>query len=246
MVMKRLKELVKRYTPSLLLDPMLKMTSARFQRAQGYDAFVSLDAASGPLPDNGRAELVAYANVILGFDNRNPKAIDLAHNLFLVGAVLAFKPRQLLELGIGTGYVTASLAHAVRYNTAGQLTSVDSWLDTGGKEPELAAGLRALGVNIVRSREEEFVRSAPTDTYDLLVSDADHEHSPEWLDQHMRITRRGGLMFFHDTNQPDIYPALATMESKVAALGLPYIHFKQATRPGELCDRGWLFVINQK
>jgi protein-L-isoaspartate O-methyltransferase len=237
---------VNRYTPSVLLDPMLKVTSARFQRAQGYDAFVSLKAAGGPLPDDGRAELAAYTNIILGFDNRNPKAIDLAHNLFLIGAVLAFKPRRLLELGIGTGYVTASLAHAVRYNQVGQLTSVDSWLDTGGKEPEMAAGLRALGVNIVRSGEEEFVRSAPTDAFDILVSDADHERSPQWLDQHMRITRRGGLMFFHDTNQPQIYPALATMESKVAALGLPYIHFKEGTRPGELCNRGWLFAINQK
>ncbi len=50
------------------------------------------------------------------FDNANTVAIDLAHNVFLVGALLARKPDNLLELGVGSGYVTHSLLHGMRFN----------------------------------------------------------------------------------------------------------------------------------
>jgi predicted O-methyltransferase YrrM len=166
--------------------------------------------------------------------------------MFLIGAVLSQKPRNVLELGIGTGYVTASVALALRYNQVGTLTSVDNWFDTRGDEPPLAADLRKQGVNVVCSGEEEFVRQAATDAYDLLISDADHFRSPEWLNEHLRIVKPGGLMFFHDTNSPQEYPALATLEPRIAQLGLPYYHFKQSSRADEHCDRGWLFVMNRK
>jgi hypothetical protein len=53
-------------------------------------------------------------------------------------------------------------------------------------------------------------------------------------------------MFFHDTNQPNAFPGLATLESRVKALGLPSFHYKQSNRADENCDRDILFVINQK
>ena len=52
--------------------------------------------------------LVPYFNLLLGFDDRNPVAMDRSHNMFLIGAVLAKKPQHILELGIGSGYLRAA------------------------------------------------------------------------------------------------------------------------------------------
>src|ERR1700737_3863644 len=94
-------------------------------------------------------ELAPYFHLLSSFDNSNVVAIDLAHNVFLVGAVLARKPERVLELGIGSGYVTTSLLHALRFNRKGRLTSVDNWFDWGGAEPAFVAPLRTAGVNVV-------------------------------------------------------------------------------------------------
>jgi hypothetical protein len=87
---------------------------------------------------------------------------------------------------------------------------------------------------------------APDNAYDFLISDADHIRSGTWLDQHLRIVEAGGFLFFHDTNQPRTFPSLASIEGQVRERGLPYFHFKESSRPDERCQRGWLFVINQK
>jgi predicted O-methyltransferase YrrM len=192
-------------------------------------------------------ELVPYFNLLTSFANeKNVVALDLAHNLFLIGAVLSRKPKHLLELGIGSGYVTNSLLSALRFNRQGELTSVDNWFDWRGVEPAGVANLRAAGVNVVQSGEEEFVRAAATDAYDLLVSDADHFRSGAWLDQHLRIVQHDGFLFFHDTNQAQMFPSLATIEGQIQGRGLPHFHFKESSRPDERCQRGWLFVINKK
>jgi predicted O-methyltransferase YrrM len=191
-------------------------------------------------------DLTSYFDLLSTFNNQNAVAIDLAHNVFLVGAVLARKPDRVLELGVGSGYVTRSLLHALRYNRKGKLTSVDNWFDWDGAEPPFVAGLRAAGANIVVSGEEEFVRRAFDNAYDFLVSDADHFRSGTWFDQHLRIVEAGGFLFFHDTNQPRTFPSLASIEGEVRERGLPHFHFKESSRPDERCQRGWLFVINQK
>ena len=191
-------------------------------------------------------ELGPYFNLLSSFNNANAVAIDLAHNVFLIGAVLARKPDRVLELGVGSGYVTNSLLCALRFNRKGKLTSVDNWFDWNGVEPKFVAPLRAAGVNVVVSGEEEFVRAAPDGAYDLLVSDADHFKSGGWLDQHLRIVQHDGFLFFHDTNQPRMFPGLATIEGQIQERGLPHFHFKESSRPEERCQRGWLFVINKK
>ena len=178
---------------------------------------------------------------------RHPVAIDVAHNLFLIGALVSRKPEHVLELGIGSGYVTRSLLHGLRYNGRGILTSVDNFLDWKGAEPPYVAEFREMGAEIVAPvGEKEFVFGAPADAYDFMVSDADHSRSGTWIDEHLRIVRHDGFMFFHDTNHATKYKSLKLIEKRIRELGLPYFHFTANSRPDERCDRGWLFAINKK
>ena len=194
---------------------------------------------------NAGNELAGYFQ-LLARGNPSAAAIDIAHNLFLVGAAVAKKPSRLLELGIGSAFVTQSLLHALRFNGKGRLTSVDNWLDWNGSPPPFVDGLRSAGVNVIVASEEEFVRASPDDAYDFLVSDADHFNSAAWLDQHLRIVEHDGFLFFHDTNQPRRFAGLATIERQISERGLPHFHFKESSRPEERCERGWLFVVNKK
>jgi Methyltransferase domain len=245
-----LKRFVKNYFPKPVLGLLFKFNDSLRERSLGYQRFVKASEASWPqglrLPHKPDHALIPFFNLVLGFDHRNPIAIDCAHNIFVIGAVLSKKPRNVLELGIGTGYLTMSLVHALKYNQTGQLTSVDNWFDAHGLEPRLGAELRAAGVRVICSSEEEFVHQAPTDAYDFLISDADHYNSGNWFDQHIRIVENDGLMFFHDTNLPSMFPGLAMLEARVRELGLPFYHFKQCSREDEKCGRGILFVINKK
>jgi predicted O-methyltransferase YrrM len=174
------------------------------------------------------------------------RAVDLAHNMFLFGCVVSKKPRHVLEMGMGTGYVTASLIYALSYNRAGDLTCVDNWFDWGGREPEWIGQIRSAGVRVVAPMDEHaFLRSSPDNAYDLVISDADHFHSHSWVDEYFRITSPDGFIFFHDTNS-DMFPNLKTIVERIGALNLPHYHFTESTRPDENCGRGWLFVINKK
>jgi len=93
-------------------------------------------------------------------------------------------------------------------------------------------------VGVIVSDEESFVKTCATDSFDILISDADHYYSMRWLDHHLRIVRPGGILFFHDTNNHALFPELATLEQSVRELGLPYRHFTLNNRPTERCDRG--------
>ena len=248
MSMLTLKRYAKTFVPKPILRLLFKFNDSLRERSLAYRRFVTPGKAS-PSAELHRGDdhaLAPFFDLVLGFDHRNDIAIDCAHNIFVIGAALSKKPRNILELGIGTGYLSMSLAHALKYNQTGQLTSVDNWFDTHGWEPRLGAQLRAAGVEVVCASEEEFVRQAPTDAYDFLVSDADHQNSWCWLDQHIRIVEHNGFMFFHDTNQPDMFPGLAELERRVEELGLPFYHFTQSSRKDEKCSRGILFVINKK
>jgi predicted O-methyltransferase YrrM len=189
-----------------------------------------------------------YFAMLETFDHTgNSVAIDRCHNIFMMGALLSKKPDDILELGIGSGYVTISLIHGLRYNGKGRLTCVDNWTDARGSVmDDLAVDLRRLGVTVVAPVEEyQFVSHSTSDAYDFLISDADHVNSGTWVDEHLRIVRSGGFLFFHDTNQLDEFPNMALILERVRELDLFHYHFTETSRPDEQCDRGWLFVIKR-
>jgi predicted O-methyltransferase YrrM len=218
----------------------------RFLRGKWSGIHYFVRHQDADMKDHPASELAPYFSLLATFDDRKLVAMDRSHNMFIVGSVLAQKPDAILELGMGSGYLTSSLVHALNYNQRGSLTTVDSWLDTLGKEPPVVRDFRAAGVNIVCSQEKDFVSRAPADTYDLLISDADHAHSHEWFDQHSRIVKQDGLMFFHDTNNTELFPNLTTIEGQARERGFPHFHFTRNSRKDERCSRGLLFVINRK
>jgi len=59
------------------------------------------------------------------------------------------------------------------------------------------------------------VKQSKSDQWDVLISDADHWHSQDWLSDHLRIVRNEGFLFFHDTNQPAHFPGLTTIEHRL-------------------------------
>jgi len=186
-------------------------------------------------------------NLILNFDHSNMAAIDRNHNLFLMGALLSKKPENVLELGIGTGYVTWSLIFGIAYNQKGKLTSVDNLLDWKGEEPEGIQSIRDAGVHVIAPLgEKEFLDQCENDTYDFIISDADHLNADSWIDEYFRVAIKDSFLFFHDTNQAQRYPNLLNIEKRIKELRFPYFHFTENSRPDENCHRGWLFVINRK
>ncbi|UCD82316.1 MAG: glycosyltransferase family 4 protein [Desulfobacterales bacterium] len=189
-----------------------------------------------------------YFDHLLNFDHRsNRGAVDRCHNLLVTGSVLARKPQNVLELGIGTGYLTWSLIYALRYNGMGQLTCVDNWFDWGMTEPAGINEIRSAGVQVIAPvSEEEFVKQSPSNVYDFLISDADQFLSGLWVDELLRICRHNAFMFFRNTNLKDDLPNLQLIEKRIKQLGLNHYHFTETSREDERCYRGWLFAINEK
>jgi SAM-dependent methyltransferase len=185
--------------------------------------------------------------------------IDACHRQLIGAMVAAAKPERVLELGFGTGATTnAILESAVfgpirefAYALVGKqdiplpsVTVVDNWLDNHGCEPMISQKFRNRGVVVITADERDFLAATPDDTYDFLVSDADHHG--DWCEEHFRVTRPGAICFFHDTNTPHIYPGLARTVAYVRERGWSHYHFTKSTLPGEECCRGLLFVVNGK
>jgi len=181
----------------------------------------------------------------LAHGHRDQTSMDTAHAALIASVVLASKPARVLELGVGTGYVSKAILLALRFNGRGSLTCVDDWHDWSGRRPVHIDGLEAMGAGIVLSSEAAFVRSCAAGHFDLVVSDADHFNAHQWFEDTLRLVAPSGVAFFHDTNQPEVFPGLATLPSRATESGLPSRHYMASSRGDERCDRGLLMVLNR-
>ncbi len=178
----------------------------------------------------------------------NPAAIDLNHAVLLFGVALASKPQRVLNLGVGPGVSAITLLHALRHNSGGaHLVAVDNNYDLGGNMPQgVVDQLRNDGVEVVISDEKTYVHECPTDSFDLILSDADHDHAGEWVDEILRIARSNAFIFVHDADNKH-YPNLREYERRSAELGLPYYLFNKGGNGTERApETGFLMIVNRK
>lgn len=185
-------------------------------------------------------------NIVL---NRPSKAaIDVAHGMLILGSLMSSKSKNILEIGIGTGFVTSMLLNAIEYNQIGSLTSIDNFHDLGGNLPnQVLENLKTKpNIKIIAPVEEkDFVFSCEENSFDFLVSDGDHLHAGEWTDQIFKIMVPDSIMFFHDVNNPG-YSNLKNYKTRADELNKPNFLFKESSRVDEDCHRGILMVINKK
>lgn len=172
-------------------------------------------------------------------------SIDLAHAALLQGVILSMKPARVLELGFGEGYTSRVISDALEWNGTGDLTIVDNWCDWGGQRPNQSQ-VQSDRVAVVTADERDFVRSAPTDRYDILVSDADHQRSHFWLSDHLRIVKPGGVLFFHDVGKGTDFRNLQGIPAMLRSFGIPHKLFESSTRADERCERGWLVAFKPR
>ena len=171
-------------------------------------------------------------------------SVDACHGLTIFGAAVSAKPENLLELGVGGAFVTNLLLDAILFNGQGSLTCVDSLHDDF--PPNLFDSIRDRGANVIAPmQEKEFVFGVEENTYDFLMSDADHNHAGEWTDQIFKIMKPNAIMFFHDVTNPG-YPNLLNYQQRAQELGKPFYLFNTDSRTDERCWRGLLMIINKK
>jgi len=178
----------------------------------------------------------------------NGAAVDVAHGMLIFGSMLSAKPNNILEIGIGTGFITNLLLDGVAYNQSGHLTSVDNFYDLGGNLPNqvLDKLKQRNSLSIIAPIEEkDFILSCKDNQYDFLVSDGDHVHAGEWVDEIFRIMKPNSFMFFHDINNTG-FPGLYNYKTLSDKYNKPNYLFTKSSRDDEECHRGLLMVINKK
>jgi predicted O-methyltransferase YrrM len=184
----------------------------------------------------------AYDRHLASYDPSNPVIMDLAHIELICGVIRAHKPFHVLEFGIGTGFLSRAMLHALSLNGRGRLTCVDNAHDWQGAAPPHFQALSAAGANVVLSDEGRFLAS-DHGSYDVIVCDGDHQKT----DVHAKAIKERcsarGFMFFHDTANRQ-FPNLRRLVLAARYSGLVHHEFTAASLPGERTERGLLLVVN--
>ena len=144
----------------------------------------------------------------------NGGAIDVPHGMLILGALLSAKPKNVLEIGIGTGFITNLLLDGISYNQIGELTSIDNFHDLGGNLPNSTLENLKTKPNIkiiAPIEEKDFVFSIEENQFDLTV--------------HRYVERKSGvvgvefadaLVGFEQAHK-DLNSAMKKMESVIKA-----------------------------
>lgn len=194
--------------------------------------------------------LFNYFNFLDSIYGKNPykdAGIDICHSLLLFGIIVAKKPKNILELGIGTGVGSETILNALKYNQQNYTyDALDNLYDLGGNLSQTYLdNLKQNNVNIIVSDEKPYVEKCENNKYDLIISDADHLNAGEWVDHIIRICKNNGIIFCHDVANEG-YPSLKKYIDYVKNNSIPHYLFNSSSRPDEKCERGWLMIINKK
>jgi predicted O-methyltransferase YrrM len=190
--------------------------------------------------------LKEYFNYLLTEPYSDPCAVDFNHAMLLFGTILSAKPATICEIGLGSGFITKTILAAIEYNQVGNLICVDSMHDRFGnlKESLLDYLKSHKKVSLKECTEKDFVFNCKENVFDLLISDADHHHSHEWIYETFRIVRPNGYIFAHDVTNKE-FPGLREYIHYCKRYNFPFELFNTSSRGGERCDsNGWIKIKN--
>lgn len=189
------------------------------------------------------ARLVA---ALAQFPSQNSQALDYAHAHLIAGLVLAHKPLKVLELGVGSAYLTSVVLEALRENGRGRLTSVDNFFDWNGKKPFHIIDLQETNPDwdLIVEDESIFLQRSPSEAYTFIISDGDHTRGYQTAPDLFRTAAPGSVLVFHDTSS-EIFRLLARLPKRCRQLGFDNFHFNSKSKPEENTDRGLLVVGKQ-
>lgn len=161
--------------------------------------------------------------------------IDLIRSL-----VLSSKPATILEIGIGTGAVTATLLKAIKTNGIGSLTCVDNFVDWNFNTPKGFEQLEGA-VEFIQSTEEAFIDTCDR-KFDFIISDADHNNTGRWFNSTLSLLNDGGILIYHDATSPH-YPSVSHCLRLAGEQNLDHMVFNKSSQPWERCERGLLVIM---
>lgn len=189
----------------------------------------------------------------------NPVQVDFCHADLIANLVKCHKPKNVLELGYGSGFTMNKILEALDYNETGELvddygppakyTLVDNWYDWNGKAPpEITQNLNARA-RIIESSEHEFVFGA-REKWDFIFSDADHHNAEKWCDYVFdNLLNNNGILIYHDIllSPPPTgefwFPNLGKILLRARERKLSHFLFNKDSRRDERCWRGLLVIF---
>lgn len=170
--------------------------------------------------------------------NLNHIAIDHNHLELIYSLVICHKPKNVLELGIGSAYTTQKILNGFQYNKINtDLDCVDNFFDWNGICPEHISKL-IPNIKLIISNEKDFVMNC-TQKYDMIISDADHGNTDKWVDSTMNLLNDDGIVIYHDVTNLD-FPNLNNIISYMQKYHHNFLLFNKSSLSNERCARGLL------
>lgn len=170
--------------------------------------------------------------------------IDDNHLELIYSLVICHKPKSVLELGIGSGYTTRKIIDGFIYNNIQiNLDCVDNFYDWHGNCPEHINDLKD-NIRLIVSNEQDYIYQCKN-YYDMIISDADHGHTDQWIDKTIGILNTNGILIYHDVTNKD-FPNLYRIIEYIKLHQYRYFLFNQNSLLSERCQRGLLVIQNDK
>ena len=155
------------------------------------------------------------------------------------------KPKNILELGLGGGRSSDAILNGIKYNQNNpKYTLVDNWLDYNYVQPTNFVNYCKNNINIVTSDEKSFIHNC-SETYDFIMSDADHQHTNEWFEYVFdNLLNEDGILIYHDISLlPCGYKNLLEIYYKCIERNIKYKLFNKNSLVNEQCDRVLLVIF---
>jgi len=191
----------------------------------------------------------------------NPVQVDFCHGDLIASLVRAHKPKNVLELGFGSGFSSRKILAALDENENGQLdasyglpakyTLVDSWLDwrEKGQPPPDVSEFQTPRTTIIDSTEHNFVFGTK-DKWDFIFSDADHFNAEKWCDHVFdNLLNNNGILIYHDIMEVGPpgggfwFPNLGKILQRARERNLHHFLFNKNSLADEKCWRGLLVIF---